>query len=179
MATLEFPLAPLELSLLVGDCLQNLRSALDHEVYRLTAVEKGRLSKSATDCAFPIYEDDAHFSANRDRLIGALSLTAQEFIRSVQPFAVPHVETAEGLRQLNRLARVDRHRILMISAAQPKSITMGPPVIMPGGDRYAPVTLDMELRFVDPDFLGLNTLTTLENARDAVASTIERMRAIA
>jgi hypothetical protein len=171
--SLEFPPAPEHISLLIGDCLQDLRAALDHEVFQLASAIKGRLWSGLRECQFPIYDSEKNFEQWRTRRIGALSAPVQELIRTLQVWVLPADPAAKPLQTLNNLARVDRHRLLHLAAAQPTSIAVGP--VMRGA-MGVPGQMSLRMRFVDPDFLGVDTHLAITGGIAAVAWTIERIR---
>jgi hypothetical protein len=171
--TLEFPPAPDDIGLLIGDCLQNLRSALDHEVYRQAAANKGRGWNRLDECQFPIYREEQAFDRANQKLIGGLHAHVRDFIRSIQVFAQPKDTVADPLHLLNRLARVDRHRLLHIAAAQPTQLNLLP--LLPGA-KAIETEMTVRVFFVDPDFMQIDTHQTLLNSINAVAWTIVRMR---
>ncbi len=169
----EFLPAPVEISLLIGDCLQNLRSAMDHEVYGLTVAGRGGTWSGLRDCQFPIYESTESFERDKKRRIGGLPLAAQELIESMQIFASPPDLVAQPLSLLNKLARVDRHRLLHVAAAQPVAFAVKP--LVPGA-LAVEVGMTVRVQFIDPEFMNLDTHQTLVNALSAVAWTIQRIR---
>lgn len=171
--SLEFPPAPEKISLLIGDCLQDLRAALDHEVYRLAAALKGRTWSGLRDCQFPITDAEQSFNQQRKHRIGVLPKPVQAVIRAVQPWFAPRDPAAGPLRTLHDLARVDRHRLLHLAAAQPTNIAVGPLLT---GATGVPGQMTLRMRFIEPDFLGMDTHFAITNGIGAVAWTIERIR---
>jgi hypothetical protein len=105
--------APLALSVIIGDCLQNTRSALDHLVWQL-AILSGKRATPRRQTAFPICDTPGAFTSKgtKDKIA---DLTAQyrAQIKSLQPFNISE-PTKHWLWHLNELARVDRHRILHV-----------------------------------------------------------------
>ncbi len=75
-------------SSLVGDCLYNLRSTLDHLVYELALAYNGGQplpDDVAKDLEFPIFGTRRMKDGERKRKIGALSPAAQAVIEGMQP----------------------------------------------------------------------------------------------
>jgi hypothetical protein len=176
----EFPPAPEEMVSVIGDCIQNMRSALDHEVYRIARDRHGASWGGLSAAAFPLVDEPRVFEARgaRDQIRG-LSEEERAFIRSVQRFARPRDRASTLLYLVNRLARVDRHRTLHLAAMQPTSVTYDAPqrgLVLPG----LPVMLNCEIRFVDTE-LGLtsNVHQVLGNGLISVADTISRLRRVA
>jgi hypothetical protein len=73
-----------EWSPVIGDCVQNLRSALDHMVWQL-APQEARLT-TPSHLEFPIFSDPQKFGDNAPKRIGSLPKATQKIIESVQPF---------------------------------------------------------------------------------------------
>lgn len=177
----EFPPAPEELVALVGDCIQDMRSALDHEIYRIAAERHGSSWSGLTESAFPIVARPGDLgSKGVRRQIRGLSEAERDFVRSAQQFAEPPDRAAHILYVLNRLARVDRHRALHVAAMQPTSVTYDAPVWAEGHALpRLPVSLNCEIRFVEDDVGPVaNVHELLGNGLMAVADTIARLRRV-
>lgn len=102
---------PLSIALALGDTVHHARAALDNLV--------GVLRGGATDRSmFRIDTDPATFERDRERRLEGVPDWAMEAIRQMQPFPDnPLRFIGEALAQLNRLAIIDRHRALLLSAA--------------------------------------------------------------
>jgi hypothetical protein len=109
---------PATFGLIVGDCLHNLRSALDNLVYELAVAHSGfPLSKSIEgDSAFPILKNQDAFASKGKRMIRGIHPAAQTIIEQLQPyqrrqgFTFDDV-TVNPLSMLNELSRIDKHRL--------------------------------------------------------------------
>lgn len=104
----KFPDPPIELSLLIGDCLYNLRSCLDHVAAQLVACN----GHSPSHSQFPICSKPAAFkSASSDQLKGALpgSVTV---IEGLQPYKRVERLADCPLWCINKLGNIDKHRFL-------------------------------------------------------------------
>lgn len=101
---------PLELSLLLGEFLYELRAALDNCLYAVAVLEsQQRPPPDAERLEWPICLDEGSWRAAAGRRLRALSPEVQEALAAIQPF----MATSPGwncLRILHELARVDRHR---------------------------------------------------------------------
>jgi hypothetical protein len=97
------PYPPVALALILGDFVQNLRAALDHAVFEMSA------SPGNKETEFPIFLARKAFEAQRSRKIGLLSDRVQRFIEEQQPFSP---EPPNLLWRLHELARTDRHRTI-------------------------------------------------------------------
>lgn len=109
---------PLEWSVVIGEAIHGLRSALDHAVYALSGL-KGE-PPSGTE--FPIFKDEPMFrNTNRPGglwKIRGLGDAAREVVESVQPF---HHSGGEPERHLvwvlHQLSNADKHRSLNLTSA--------------------------------------------------------------
>ncbi len=113
---------PNKIGFIIGDCLYNLRSALDNLVYELgVAYQKGPLSKSmASDSQFPIFRHESHFLSKGKDMIRGIHPDAQTFIEGLQPY------NREGenntLLVLNKLATTDRHQLPHMTVVMPEEV---------------------------------------------------------
>lgn len=96
---------PVGWSILLGEIVHNLRSALDNAVYLIAVAHGG----DGGTTAFPIFADESEFKARGAYRIKSLPEHARSFIESVQPFSseavIPHV-----LRSVDKLWNLDKHR---------------------------------------------------------------------
>lgn len=173
--SLEFPPAPDVLSLLIGDCLQNLRSALDHEVFRQSQALKGMYWSGLRHVQFPVHADPKTFPVVRKSVLAGVVPQVADLVESLQPFATRQNHQTLVLGLLHLAARIDRHRLLHVAAAQPKAY---------GFDRYRPdlsavegkLVVRLELiDFVEPRLMNLDIHQFLSAAIDVVDDTITRM----
>jgi hypothetical protein len=101
-------------SLILGDCLQNLRSALEH-IARELALDHSP-GHNPRRVAFPIADtEDAWLGRNGNaeqrRYVSMMSPAAQAAIEQLQPFNVsPARPDLNVLWKLHELARIDRHQ---------------------------------------------------------------------
>src|SRR5712691_443391 len=146
----EFPPAPESIRLLLGDCFQNLRAALDHEVYAQSAVRHGKHWADTAGTAFPVHRSKTSFEQRGRKHINGLAPKAQAVVESVQPFHQPPNPIAELLVFVHDVARVDRHRLLQLAAVQPRSFEIS--------HSTGQISLDVELRFVVSEFGGRDAL---------------------
>ncbi|TXK53846.1 hypothetical protein FVP63_07415 [Salinibacterium sp. dk5596] len=112
---LRTPMPP-ALSVLFGEWLYNLRSALDYVIWA-AAVHTSRQYPPPGESAlqYPIYDDESSWRRNLYRL-APLAEHHREMLLTMQPFN----SNPDGnyLGWLNRLARIDRHRTLAVSTAR-------------------------------------------------------------
>lgn len=103
------PLPPV-LSPLIGDCVQNMRNALDHLAWQLVIASGVAQPRRGT--GFPISKDAAAFHDARNQ-IREMSPAIRAAIERVQPYQRGDIDR-DPLWVLNELARVDRHRTLHV-----------------------------------------------------------------
>lgn len=108
----HLPKCPTEVSTVAGDCLQNLRAALDYLVWQLVLANPPQKPDGRN--MFPICSSAASFKAQvkRGRLQG-LSAGAVEAVEKLQPFDAPH----HPLALLDQLCNADKHRDLHFMTA--------------------------------------------------------------
>jgi hypothetical protein len=101
----------LDWSLLIGDCLHNFRSALDHFANQLASTQSASPKNDRTQ--FPIFKIESDFRRLQRSYIGRLSEEAQIEIEKLQPY-----NRADGppilhpLWLLATLSNADKHRLL-------------------------------------------------------------------
>lgn len=107
------PVLPHHFSVLIGEIIHHLRTVLDHLVFVLAS---GRGNPSRL--AFPVCRDERGFRASLKR--GALRGVPDEAVQVIerlQPYRTsPHPEQAT-LYQLHNLNIIDKHRLLLATAA--------------------------------------------------------------
>lgn len=100
-------------ALIVGDCLTNLRAALDHLAWQLVLrFGEGPPNKHTF---FPIYESRLNEKGNPRTVTITPGLDSPDVLRlleSVQPFN-SSVPDEDNLRALSRLVNIDKHRLLL------------------------------------------------------------------
>jgi len=110
---------PASLSLIAGDCIHNLRAALDNLAFELAlAGTEGPLSRGVErGSAFPIYHKDPAMSSDRralkkfEDMIRGTDEGAQTVIKGLQPYNRGHEFRRDRLWQLNELENIDKHRL--------------------------------------------------------------------
>lgn len=115
---------PVEWSIVVGDVLHNLNSALDHLVCSLA-----RLTDAADECRtteFPICTDPGSFDSRRRRALANVPREAQDIIEELQPFQSPEDPTTHILEVLRRFYNIDKHRRLHLVASNAREVLFSP-----------------------------------------------------
>jgi len=116
--------------LTIGDCLHNLRSALDCATLALWRAHSGEPSRKEIDGAmFPIYTTQKGFRLGRARKIGppghGLHPDAKRIIRLAQPYQRRDDPDAHYLAVLQALNNIDKHRLIHTTHA----VMEGVPII--------------------------------------------------
>jgi hypothetical protein len=96
-------------AVLIGETVQNIRTALDYLVYALVVHTRRRRPKEKTQ--FPIYENAGKFFRDRDQ-ISELPGELRRRIRKLQPYQAKG-QRSETLNLLRRLSNADKHRLLI------------------------------------------------------------------
>jgi hypothetical protein len=106
---------PARFSLIIGDCLHNLRSALDSLIYELAIAYTGidpLPEDRARELGFPIFGPKPLKPGKSREMIGCIHPEAQTVIKELQPHLRGKKEYATSpLWQLHRLSNVDKHRL--------------------------------------------------------------------
>lgn len=113
---------PEETSLLLGEALYQLRSALDACIYQASVYASGKNPPpDENKLEFPICMDRKEFPALVKRRLFALPQNIQDEIERMQPYNTPALQPEDLIRNVNRtlgilndLARKDRHRKLHV-----------------------------------------------------------------
>lgn len=122
---------PAHWSLLIGDIVHNLRSALDNLAFALVSANVPTLSRPDR-VQFPIFESEVEFVRKRARYIGGMDPAAQAVIERLQPYHRLDRKYRSLLAVLHDLSNVDKHRHILVTGAVGtlKNITI---------DGYAPL----------------------------------------
>jgi hypothetical protein len=120
---------PEEISLLIGEFVYSVRSALDHAAYDLTEWESGTpLSGTiAKSSAFPIFNNGREYRKREKNgkpsrgsglyKIRGMSRDMRAVVERLQPYHRQKNPSARLLWLLEELANVDKHRLLPLTAA--------------------------------------------------------------
>jgi hypothetical protein len=123
-------MVPAEFSLILGEQLYQLRSALDACIYQATVYPTGRNPPpNLGQLEFPITWDKNEWPGLVKRRLKGLPVRIKQGIESVQPFNSIHLDpraqlkhTGRSLGILHDLARKDRHRQLHIVGSWPRQV---------------------------------------------------------
>jgi len=101
---------PLRFGVILGDCVHNLRSALDHLMWQVTLLDGGTPNNTTQ---FPIAsKSERQFDAMADRNIPGLSPEHRALVKRAQPFHRGDRAAAHTLSVLATLSNTDKHRIV-------------------------------------------------------------------
>jgi hypothetical protein len=111
------PIEP-TLPLMLGDCIHNLRSALDHLVYQL-AIQQGASGKFADRTFFPIVLTKPEFDDRPKKLVQPfIGDVAFAEIEKSQPYAAYDIPEEADIWILHKLDIIDKHRLLIVAREQ-------------------------------------------------------------
>jgi hypothetical protein len=111
---------PERLSLIIGDCLFNARSALDHLAFALANKFTPNMTQAQiTGSEFPITADAPMDARSEARKIGCIDPTAQTVIQALQPHHRGSDYRTHPLWRLHEFNRIDKHRLLTVVVAEP------------------------------------------------------------
>ena len=112
-------------ALMSGDCVHNLRSALDSLLYGIAIHETGlNPPKDEARLQFPITSSPEEFEVQKKRRLCSLSAAVQSEIEKAQPYKNPHQEFPPVLELLGSLNNFDKHRTLHVVAAVPHAASI-------------------------------------------------------
>ena len=120
---------PIEISVILGDVLTNLRAALDHIAWQLACRDLGSepTGKGATAIAFPIAADQEDFAKCRETKL--LSDSSKKFLERHQPYAAGR----RDLSIVREFSNVDKHRYVHSALAVLKP-ELRPTIALDGAD---------------------------------------------
>jgi hypothetical protein len=135
---------PVRFSLITGDILQNLRSALDHLIWQL--VEAAGNNPGITN-AFPICDSPAEYqSARTTSKVTGISVDAKKAIDATNPYHGGN----EVLWKLHRLNNIDKHRLLITVGNAFRSVDIAPTLRRMGD--FLPADFQLYIRPADRMF---------------------------
>jgi hypothetical protein len=104
-------------SLMIGDCLNNLRASLDHLIYTVAAHESSpEFPRYERALQFPITDSRPEFDkAVERRQLGEISEPVRACIERMQPYNRPHPTLPPLLTILRTLNNADKHRLIHLA----------------------------------------------------------------
>lgn len=101
---------PLRFGVILGDCVHNLRSCLDHIIWQVTLLDDGTPNEQTQ---FPIAsKSESQFEGMANRRIPGLSAEHRALVKRTQPYHAGDRAPAHPLAVLAALSNVDKHRIV-------------------------------------------------------------------
>lgn len=108
---------PQKLGVIVGDCLHNMRSALDHLAWQCVLANNGTPTRNTY---FPIHYKGAQLNPKSRKPLsieGSVSKSVIEFIGLKQPYHDAEPQ-ANPLAILDQLTNIDKHRMLHVATGR-------------------------------------------------------------
>jgi hypothetical protein len=109
---------PDELSIIAGDVIHNLRSALDHLIWQLVLVNGGKPDEMKTE--FPVWWSKANFESGGPGNAKGVSKEALDILYALKPYKGGN----DSLWLLHKLDIVDKYRLVLAVAAAHQSVIL-------------------------------------------------------
>lgn len=108
------PAVPVEWSVIAGEILYNMRSALDHLIWQLV-LDNGQTPGRHNE--FPIAKDHEHWLQEKARMLKGVSQRHQAMIHYLQPFTggISLPFDVSKLKVLDELSNVEKHRHIVVA----------------------------------------------------------------
>lgn len=106
-------------SLIIGDCLTNLRDTLDHAIFAIAQLASSPNQSKRDKAAFVLAADEAQFTAWSKTKLASLPDPIRGVVASFQPFNRPHPVLPSLLYLLSQLANGNKHRLLNVAITSP------------------------------------------------------------
>jgi len=126
-------------SVIIGEIVHDLRSALDHCVYQLVIHATGVAPAGNIRTQFPIFLDSTKFDASRLQMLKGVSEDAAVLIKQLQPFSTGEGEKSP-LWHLSNLSNFDKHRTLHLTTGMLESFNFSFPPLISGGQVFKSVS---------------------------------------
>jgi len=157
---------PAKLGVLIGDCINSLRSCLDYLTTELAELDSGEAKQRNQ---FPVEKSPTDFMSKRKTFLRGVSDRNVEKIESLQPY-----NGADWTRNLARLSNWDKHnRLLVVAHDYLVGATISPNEAFSAADAPLKITMHIQpsLRIQFED--GLQLLEALTEVRIGTQSTLE------
>jgi hypothetical protein len=120
---IEDSIPPIRLGVLLGECVFNMRSALDNLVCGLIRTTYSHAPCKGTQ--FPISSTEEQWEKNWQKYLKGVEPAAQKLIRDLQPcFRMSAVPERDPLSILNVLCNSDKHRAVTLTLAYSHDLTV-------------------------------------------------------
>jgi hypothetical protein len=111
---------PVEIALITGDVIQNLRSALDHLAYKLFTLYSGN-GTSGSHIYFPIVDNFAQYEREKGGKTRGIAQQAKVAIDTIRPYHGGN----DTLWKIHKLNIIDKHRLLVTVGSSFGSMDLG------------------------------------------------------
>ena len=120
---IEGSIPPIRLGVLLGECVFNIRSALDNLVCGLIRTADSHAPCKGTQ--FPICSAEEQWERNWEKYLKGVEPAAQKMIRDLQPyFRMSAAPENDPLSILNVLCNSDKHRAVTLTLAYSHDLTV-------------------------------------------------------
>ena len=172
--------------LIIGESIQNMRTALDYLVYELAWLA-GANSRKRRNTQFPISTTGLRYFHRGRHHVWPLLGEHRRRIRKLQPYQTKAAAKSQPLAVLNRLSNTDKHRLLLTVVNQLGAIQMnlgvegGKPYLGGSEGMALPVYLKgtealEEIKSGNPDLGGILWMDLALDDEDlAVFDTLKRL----
>ena len=117
------PFPPIRLGVLLGECVFNMRSALDNLICGLIRTKDGFAACKGTQ--FPICSTQQIWETTWQKYLKGVESAAQQMIKDLQPcFRMPSAPENDHLSALNALCNADKHRAVTLTLAYSHDLTL-------------------------------------------------------
>jgi hypothetical protein len=103
---------PLRFGVMLGDCVHNLRSALDHLICQLTMLNGGTMDDCARTQFTIASKSEAQFEGMAKTQLAGLSPMHRAVVKSLQPYHAGDQAWRHPLALLAELSNADKHRLV-------------------------------------------------------------------
>lgn len=119
-------------SIIIGEIVHDLRSALDHSVYQLVIHATDKPPAEDVRTQFPIFLDPSKFKKHGLDMLAGVNRKAVGLIETLQPFSTGERDRSP-LWHLNKLSNIDKHRTLHLTGGTVESFNFSfPPIVNAG-----------------------------------------------
>ncbi|MBK5215640.1 MAG: hypothetical protein JJE53_02445 [Candidatus Pacebacteria bacterium] len=115
---------PLEIVLLAGEAIQNLRSALDHLAYNAFKFNSNNQTKEGINIYFPIEDSQEKYIQQKTRKTEGIPSEVIDKFDSFKPYKEGNIT----LWKLNKLNNIDKHRLLIAVGSSFGSLNIAPTI---------------------------------------------------
>ena len=126
------------LSLIAGDAIQCLMSALDHLAYQLVCSDTGDNPPNPSRIYFPIADSPSEYESRKGGKVKGASQDTIDAIDALKPYKGGN----DLLWMLYKLNNVEKHRLLLTVGSQAAGVHLGDMITTSGVDFFPPEVLE-------------------------------------